>query len=106
MNTGEKDYSATVSKIKAVGAEYPTWGGLHTRRRPRSSATMRDQGSRTVVISGDGITEQTEFASIGGPGVEGTFMSFGPDPRNNASAKEMVAAYRASGYEPAQAYTL
>src|SRR5271163_1412592 len=103
VNTGEKDYSAIVSKIKASGADYLMWGGLHTEGG-LIIRQMRDQGMNTIVISGDGITDN-EFASIGGPGVEGTFMSFGPDPRNNASAKDIVAAFRAKGYEP-EAYTL
>src|SRR3974377_2088971 len=30
VNTGEKDYSAIVSKIKESGADYLMWGGLHT----------------------------------------------------------------------------
>ncbi len=103
VNTGEKDYSAIVSKIKASGADYVMWGGLHTEGG-LIIRQMRDQGMSTGVISGDGITDN-EFASIGGPGVEGTLMSFGPDPRNNAAAKDIVAAFRAKGFEP-EAYTL
>src|SRR5271169_1323616 len=103
VNTGEKDYSAIVSKVKASGADYLMWGGLHTEGG-LIVRQMRDQGLKTVMISGDGITDD-EFASIGGPGVEGTFMSFGPDPRNNASAKDAVAAFRAKGFDP-QGYTL
>ena len=30
VNTGEKDFSALVSKIKASGADLVYWGGLHT----------------------------------------------------------------------------
>jgi len=103
VNTGEKDYSAIVSKIKASGAEYLMWGGLHTEGG-LIVRQMRDQGLNTVMISGDGITDN-EFASIGGPGVEGTLMSFGPDPRNNPAAKDVVAKFRAKGFEP-EAYTL
>jgi branched-chain amino acid transport system substrate-binding protein len=103
VNTGEKDYSAIVSKIKASGADFLMWGGLHTEGG-LIVRQMRDQGLNTVMISGDGITDN-EFASIGGPGVEGTLMSFGPDPRNNASAKDVVAKFRAKGFEP-EAYTL
>jgi hypothetical protein len=58
----------------------------------------------TVVISGDGIADN-EFAQIGGPGVEGTLMSFGPDPRNNPNAKEVVAEFKAKNFDP-EAYTL
>ena len=85
VNTGEKDYSAIVSKIKASGADYLMWGGLHTEGG-LIVRQMRDQGMKTIMISGDGITD-TEFASIGGPGVEGTLMSFGPEPRNNPTPR-------------------
>ena len=103
VNVGEKDYSAIVSKIKASGADYLMWGGLHTEGG-LIVRQMRDQGMSTVMISGDGITD-TEFASIGGPGVEGTLMSFGPEPRNNPNAKDAVAEFKAKGFEP-QGYTL
>jgi branched-chain amino acid transport system substrate-binding protein len=103
VNAGEKDYSAIVSKIKASGADYLMWGGLHTEGG-LIIRQMRDQGMKTVMISGDGITDN-EFASIGGPGVEGTLMSFGPDPRNNPGAKDIVAEFRAKNFEP-EAYTL
>ena len=103
VNAGEKDYSAIVSKIKASGADYLMWGGLHTEGG-LIIRQMRDQGMKTIMISGDGITDN-EFASIGGPGVEGTLMSFGPDPRNNPAAKDIVAEFRAKNFEP-EAYTL
>jgi branched-chain amino acid transport system substrate-binding protein len=103
VNTGEKDYSAIVSKIKASGADYLMWGGLHTEGG-LIIRQMRDQGMKTIMISGDGITD-AEFASIGGPGVEGTLMSFPPDPRNNPIAKDIVAEFKAKGFEP-EGYTL
>ena len=103
VNTGEKDYSAIVSKIKASGADYLMWGGLHTEGG-LIIRQMRDQGMKTVMISGDGITDN-EFSQIGGPGVEGTLMSFGPDPRNNPAAKEVVAEFKAKNFDP-EAYTL
>ena len=103
VNAGEKDYSAIVSKIKASGAEYLMWGGLHTEGG-LIIRQMRDQGMNTIMISGDGITDN-EFASIGGPGVEGTLMSFGPEPRNNPAAKDIVAEFKAKGFEP-EGYTL
>jgi branched-chain amino acid transport system substrate-binding protein len=103
VNTGEKDYSAIVSKIKASGADYLMWGGLHTEGG-LIVRQMRDQGMKTIMISGDGITDN-EFASIGGPGVEGTLMSFGPEPRNNPAAKAVVAEIKAKGFEP-EGYTL
>ena len=103
VNTGEKDYSAIVSKIKESGADYLMWGGLHTEGG-LIVRQMRDQGMSTVMISGDGITD-SEFPQIGGPGVEGTLMSFGPEPRDNPAGKEVVAEFKGKGFEP-EGYTL
>ena len=79
------------------------WGGLHTEGG-LIVRQMRDQGMNTVMISGDGITD-SEFAAIGGPGVEGTLMTFGPEPRKNPNAQEAVASFKAKGFDP-QGYTL
>ena len=98
VNTGEKDYSAIVSKIKAASVDYLMWAGLHTEGG-LIIRQMRDQGMNTVMISGDGIAT-SEFAQIGGPGVEGTLMSFVPDPRNNPAAKDVVAEFKAKNFDP------
>jgi len=103
VNVGEKDYSALVSKIKQSGADLIYWGGLYTEGG-LIVRQMRDQGVKAPLMGGDGITDN-EFASIGGPGVEGTLMTYGPDPRNNGAAKDAVAKFRAKKFEP-EAYTL
>ncbi|MBV9220130.1 MAG: branched-chain amino acid ABC transporter substrate-binding protein, partial [Methylobacteriaceae bacterium] len=103
VNTGEKDYSAIVSKIKASGAEVVYWGGLHTEGG-LIVRQMRDQGVQAVMMSGDGITSD-EFATIGGPGVIGTLMTFPPDPRKRPEAQEVVKEFTAKNYNP-EAYTL
>src|SRR3954447_6232124 len=99
----EKDYSALVSKIKASGADLVYWGGLHTAGG-LIVRQMRDQGVNAVLMGGDGITSD-EFAAIGGPGVEGTLMTYGPDPRKRPEAKPIVDKFRAKNFEP-EAYTL
>jgi branched-chain amino acid transport system substrate-binding protein len=103
VNIGEKDFSALVSKIKASGADLVYWGGLHTEGG-LIVRQMRDQGVKAVVMGADGITTD-EFASVGGPGVEGTLMTYGPDPRKNPAAKAVVEKFRAKKFEP-EAYTL
>jgi len=103
VNAGEKDYSALVSKIKASGADLVYWGGLYTEGG-LIVRQMRDQGVKAVLMGGDGIAAD-EFASIGGPGTEGTLMTYGPDPRNRPEAKAAVEKFRAKKYEP-EAYTL
>jgi branched-chain amino acid transport system substrate-binding protein len=103
VNTGEKDFSSLVSKIKASGADLVYWGGLHTEGG-LIVRQMRDQGVNAVLMGGDGITSD-EFATIGGPGVEGTLMTYGPDPRKRPEAKAVVDKFRAKNFEP-ESYTL
>lgn len=103
VNIGEKDFSALVSKIKASGADLVYWGGLHTEAG-LIVRQMRDQGVKAPMMGGDGITTD-EFAAVGGPGVEGTLMTYGPDARKNPAAKAVVEKFRAKKFEP-EAYTL
>src|SRR5215831_7843082 len=103
INLGEKDFSALVSKIKASGADVVYWGGLHTEGG-LIVRQMRDQGIKAPLMGGDGITSD-EFASVGGPGVEGTLMTYGPDPRKNAAAADVVKKFAAKNINP-EAYTL
>ncbi|ODT19450.1 MAG: branched chain amino acid ABC transporter substrate-binding protein [Kaistia sp. SCN 65-12] len=103
INVGDKDFSALISKMKSAGVEVIYYGGLHQEAGliVRQAA---EQGLKAVLFSGDGITDR-EFAAIAGPAAEGTLMTFGPDPRLNPDAKEVVERFRASGFEP-EAYTL
>lgn len=103
VNTGEKDFSALVSKIKAAGAEVVYWGGLHTEGG-LILRQMRDQGVNAVMMSGDGIVTD-EFAAIAGPGVVGTLMTFAPDPQKKKEAAEIVKKFIAKNFKP-EAYTL
>src|SRR4051795_2441220 len=103
INTGEKDYSALVSKLKQAGVDVVYFGGLHTEAG-LIIRQMRDQGLNAPLMSGDGIVS-AEFVSIAGPGAEGTLMTFSPDPRKNPNAKDVVAKFKAKNYEP-EAYTL
>jgi branched-chain amino acid transport system substrate-binding protein len=103
INLGEKDFSALVSKIKASGADLVYWGGLHTEGG-LIVRQMRDQGVSAPLMGGDGIASD-EFAAVGGPGVEGTLMTYGPDPRKRPEAKAVVEKFRAKKFEP-EAYTL
>lgn len=103
INTGEKDYSALVSKLKQQNVDVVYYGGLHTEAG-LIIRQMRDQGLKAPMMSGDGITDK-EFVQIAGPGAEGTYMTFGPDARKNPMAKDAVAKFKAKNYDP-EAYTL
>lgn len=103
VNTGEKDYSALVSKIKSSGADVLYWGGLHTEGG-LILRQMRDQGVKAAFVSGDGIVSD-EFAQIAGPAAEGVTATFGPDQRKRPEAKAIVEKFRANKFEP-ESYTL
>jgi branched-chain amino acid transport system substrate-binding protein len=103
VNIGDKDFSALIAKMKDGGVSVVYWGGLHTE----AGLMMRqlaDQGLKATFMSGDGIVSN-ELASIAGDAVDGTLMTFAPDPRKNPAATEIVEKFRAAGFEP-EAYTL
>lgn len=103
VNKDDKDFSALASKIKAARADLVYWGGLHDTGG-LIVRQLRDQGVKAPLMGGDGIVSD-EFSVIGGPGVEGTLMTYGPDPRKRAEAKAIVEKFRAMKFEP-EAYTL
>jgi branched-chain amino acid transport system substrate-binding protein len=103
INTGEKDFSALVSKIKAAKTDLVYWGGLHTELA-LIIKQMRDGGVTAPAMGADGITSD-EFATIGGDAVIGTLMTFPPDPRNRPTAADTVKRFQAKGFNP-EAYTL
>jgi branched-chain amino acid transport system substrate-binding protein len=103
INTGEKDFAALVSKLKAANVAVVYYGGLHTEAG-LIIRQMRDQGVTAPMMSGDGIVSN-EFWSIAGPGAAGTLMTFAPDPRKNPAAADVVAKFKAKNIDP-EAYTL
>lgn len=103
ITAGEKDYSALIAKMKEAGVGLVYFGGLHTEAG-LIMRQMADQGLKAVLMSGDGITSN-ELASIAGDAVNGTLMTFPPDPRLNPNAAEAVKKFRDAGFEP-EAYTL
>jgi branched-chain amino acid transport system substrate-binding protein len=104
VNKDDKDFTALVSKLKAANPDLVYWGGLQDTGG-LILRQMRDQGLKAPLMGGDGIADD-EFASIAGPGAEGTLMTFSPDPRTNPQNKAIIDLFRKQrGFEP-QAYTL
>ncbi|PWK60359.1 branched-chain amino acid transport system substrate-binding protein [Aminobacter sp. AP02] len=103
LNPGEKDFAALVSKIKATGADVLYWGGMYTEAG-LIARQMQDQGLKTVMMSGDGLASE-EFAAIGGPAVEGTLMTFPPDPQKRPEAAAVLKQFEKRNFKP-EAFTL
>ena len=102
-NQGDKDFTAIVSRLKRDNIDLVYVGGYH----PEAGLLvrqMRDQGLKTVLMSGDALADK-EFASITGAAGEGTLFTFGPDPRNKPTAKAIVEKFKANKIDP-EGYTL
>ena len=97
-NAGEKDYSALVTKLKAANIDVLYVGGYHTEAG-LIVRQMRDQGMKTILVSGDALVTD-EYWQITGDAGEGTLMTFSPDPRKNPDAAPVVAEFKAKGIEP------
>lgn len=103
INPGEKDFSSLVSKLKQAGVDVVYFGGLYTEAG-LLIRQMRDQGLAAPLMGGDGIADR-EFSQVGGPGSDGTFMTFSPDARKNPKAKATIDAFKAINFDP-EGYTL
>ncbi|HEY0909288.1 MAG TPA: branched-chain amino acid ABC transporter substrate-binding protein [Bradyrhizobium sp.] len=102
-NKGDKDFNAIVSRLKRENIDLVYVGGYH-QEAGLILRQMRDQGLQTVLMAGDAMADK-EFASITGPAGAGTLFTFGPDPRNKATAKAIVEAFKAKNIDP-EGYTL
>jgi branched-chain amino acid transport system substrate-binding protein len=98
ITAGEKDYSALVTKLKEAKIDLVYLGGYHTEAG-LIIRQMRAQGMKTTLMGGDALVS-TELGQIAGPDVEGTLLTFSPDPRKNPSAAEVVKEYKAKNIDP------
>lgn len=104
FNSGDKDFSAIVSRLKAQNIGLVYVGGFHTEIG-LLLRQMRAVGVRAILMSGDGIVS-SEFPSIAGAATaDGTLFTFAPDARKNPAARDAIAALsRVSA--SAEGYTL
>lgn len=100
---GEQDYTALITKMKSANIDVIYLGGYHTEGA-LIIRQAREQGLNAQLIGEDAFVTD-EFWSIAGDAGEGTMMTFGPDPRQMASAKEVVEKFQAQNYDP-EGYTL
>lgn len=105
LTRGEKDFNALITKIRSVDADVVYFGGLHSEAGPLVRQ-LREQGSKAIFISGDGIVSD-EFVSVAGSPeyVDGVLMTFGAPPSSYPSGKKVIGEFRDAGYEP-EGYTL
>jgi branched-chain amino acid transport system substrate-binding protein len=98
FTAGEKDYAALVSKLKQASIDAVYLGGYHTEAG-LIVRQMRDQGMKSVLISGDALATK-EYWQITGAAGEGTLMTFPPEPRKNAAAADVIKTFNANKVDP------
>jgi branched-chain amino acid transport system substrate-binding protein len=100
LTRGEKDFNALITKIRSVDADVVYFGGLHSEAGPLVRQ-LREQGSKAIFMSGDGIVSD-EFVSVAGSPdyVDGVLMTFGADPTSYPAGKAVVQGFRDKGFEP------
>ena len=95
---GEAEYSALVSKMAAAGIEVVFVGGYH-RETGLIFRQAHDQGYDLRLVANSAMAT-ADFPMITGPEVEGTVMAAAADARKIPAAAEVVARFRAEGYDP------
>jgi branched-chain amino acid transport system substrate-binding protein len=98
ITPGEKDYTAVVARLKQNNIDVLYYSGYHTEAG-LLIRQMHAQGMKTILIGGDALMTN-ELGQIAGEQVEGTMMTFSPDPRKNPAAKDLVAEFAKAGVNP------
>ena len=101
---GQKDYQSLVDKLVEhqidvlYAGGYEADIGIIIRQAKKALPSLR-------LFSGDGLNSQDFILYAGEAGI-GTYFTFGPDPRLNPEAEDVVAAIREEyGFEP-EGFTL
>ena len=95
---GEAEYSELVSKMQAAGVDVFFVGGLHAETG-LIFRQAHDRGYALQLIAASSMATE-DFAMIAGPELAGTPMIATADMRQSPQAAEVVARFRAQGYEP------
>jgi branched-chain amino acid transport system substrate-binding protein len=98
FTTGEKDYTALVSKLKQTGIEAVFIGGYHTEAG-LILRQMRAQGLNAAFVGGDTLVVR-EFWGVVGDAGENAYFTFVKDPRRNPLAGEVLSRFAAQGKAP------
>jgi branched-chain amino acid transport system substrate-binding protein len=97
-NAGDKDFTALVSKLKAANVDVLYVGGYYTEAG-LLARQMKDQGMKTILVSGDALVTD-DYWKVAGDAGEGTLMTFSPDPRKDPANAALVETFRKANVEP------
>ena len=97
INPGDKDFSATITKLKAEKPDFLFYGGEY----PEASLLtkqLKSAGLKIPLMGGDGV-QADEYIKIAGAAAEGDYATaLGAPTDSLASAKQFVTDYAAAKY--------
>lgn len=103
VTPGEKDFSALVTRLKSENVDVIYFGGYHAEGG-LIIRQVRDQGLKSTMIGGEGLSN-TEFWAIAGESAAGTLFTNAADATKNPAAASVIEALKAKNI-PAEAFTL
>ena len=95
---GQAEYSALASRLQAAGVDVMFVGGYH-RETGLIFREARERGYGLELIANSAMAT-ADFPMITGPGLGGTRMVAAADMRTSPQAADVVARFRAEGYDP------
>jgi len=102
-NDTDKDFTALINKMKQAKIDIIVLGGYHTAGALIIKQS-KEQGLGAKMVGFDSL-ETAEFAQLGGAATDGVLMSFPPKPDTDPANANLVAKFKAQGYNP-EGYTL
>lgn len=94
ITQGDKDFKTVLTAIKAKKPELIYFGGIY----PEAGLLLRQAreiGLYVPFMSGDGSIDPKFIEIAGKDAAEGTYLTFGPDPKNIPTAKDFIEKYNA-----------
>jgi len=88
----DKDFKGVLTSIKEKNPELIFFGGIY----PQMGLLVRQSrelGMKAPFMSGDGSIDPKFVEIAGADAAEGTYLTFSPDPKNIASAKDFITRY-------------
>ncbi|MFF7329306.1 ABC transporter substrate-binding protein [Streptomyces sp. NPDC008150] len=97
VNTGDKDFSTLVTKIKNSGAELLYYGGQYDEAQILSKQ-LKDAGAKIPLFGGDGIFSDTYIQTAGKDSEGDLATSVGVPVDTLPAAKAFISTYKAKKY--------
>ncbi|GAA3486279.1 branched-chain amino acid ABC transporter substrate-binding protein [Streptomyces cremeus] len=104
INSGEKDFSSVINKIRTSGAQFVYYGGEYPDAGPLTGQ-LKKAGVKIPLVGGDGISD-ANFVELAGGGATGDYCTtVGAPLEDGAAGRAFAAAYEAAEFkDPYGAY--